>query len=330
MMARVLVLLGACLCGIACRREPREDPARLAALQATYEQLHRRLEEASRKDPAVVSALSSDGQLAMGIRSGLIEEIAGNLSRRYLDTVRVDLTDIDGQGSGEIHKDTFLGRIKVGDWSIRVELGGLIGQIRVGWPRVGLRGPNFIDVSLPVETQQTEAAARLHFEWDSASLANVVCRDFKITREVRGRVLAQKHTIEGSLRLVNAGESLVADPVVPDRSIQLAIDLTPESWVVVENALREQNTFGKCGTLIKPALAVNFLKDLGKRGVTVNLPRSIFRTVKFPGRIEEMVRVNKTPVAIAIQAERLTIETATLWSSASVVVEGRGPDGALR
>jgi hypothetical protein len=307
----------------ACGRAPREDPKKIAALEAIYETLHDRLEKAAAKDPAVNSALSEDGQLVMGIRSGLIEEIAGNLSRRYLDTVQVDLGEVHGKGGGEIRRKTFLGNVKVGDWKVNVQLDDLVGRIRVGWPRVSLRSPNLIDVHIPVQAQETEGGARLDFAWDSAGVANVVCRDFDLSRDIRGRVIKQEHAIEGSLRLENTGENLVATPLVPDRSVQLAIDLTPQSWEIVEAALQEQNTFGKCGTLIKPAVAIGFLKDLAKRGINVKLPRSIFRTVKFPGTLQKKVRVHESKIGIEIKAERLRIETATLWSSASVQVLGK-------
>ena len=58
---------------------------------------------------------------------------------RYLDRVTVDLSDVEGHSSGELRRRTFLGRVKLGDWSVSVDLGNLTGHLRAGSPRVSLR-----------------------------------------------------------------------------------------------------------------------------------------------------------------------------------------------
>lgn len=303
-----------------------DNPARIAELKATYEQLHKRLETAASTDPLITSAFSEKGQIVIAIRSGLIEELAGNVTRRYLDKVTVDLTDVDGHGSGEIKKKTFLGRVKVGEWNVNVELGELVGNLTALSPRVGLRAPNLIDIDMPVDVHETEGNATLDFSWNSNGVANVLCKDFSITREIRGRVLKQRHRLTGALRLDNVGDSLTATPLFPNREVQLKLDLTPKSWTIVEEGLRSQNTAGKCGTLMKPDRAMGFLRELAARGIKIKLPRSIFRVVNLPGHLEEAVKVNGKRVPLDIKAESLRIETATLWTSASVQVKTAVPD----
>jgi hypothetical protein len=312
----------ASLAGCATRPAP-TDAARMELLKQSYEQLHARLEKAAATEPLLASAFAEKGQIVLAIRSGLIEALAGNLAKRYLDRVSVDLRDVDAHAGGELRKKTVLGRIKLGDWSVNVEIGELVGKLQAGSPRIGLRSPDLIDVELPVKVHETEGAATLHFSWDSAGLANVVCKDFQVTSEIRGRVLAQHHSLSGTLRLTNTGESLTATPVFPDRSVQLRLDLTPKSWANVEAALRSQDTFGKCGTLMDPDLGLVRLKELAARGIKVQLPDSIFRTVSLPARLQKSVKVNQRSVELRLKAESLRIETATLWSSASVQVQTR-------
>ena len=60
------------------------------------------------------------------------------------------------------------------------------------------------------------------------------------------------------------------------------------------------------------------------KGIGVNLPDSIFRTVDLPARLQESVRVNQRAIGLRVTAESLRIETATLWSSARVQVEAQG------
>jgi hypothetical protein len=302
-------------------KAPHDDPARMAVLKSTYDRLHEQLEKATAAEPIVASAFAARGQVVLAMRSGLVEELAGNVVRRYLDRVTVDLTDVEAHKTGEVRRDTILGRIKLGEWHVSVEVGGLKGDLRAGTPRVGLRGPDLIDVELPVDVQETEGDATLHFGWDSAGLVNVVCKDFDLTREIHGLVVAQRHLVSGALRLHNTGETLTLTPVFPDREVQLKLDLTAPSWSVVEAALRSQDTFGKCGMLMDPDKGLGRLKELAARGIKVSLPDSIFRMVRLPARLQESVKVSERSVGLQLKAESLRIERGTLWSSVSVHVK---------
>jgi hypothetical protein len=292
----------------------------MAMLKETYDHLHDRLEKASATDPVLQSAFAEKGQIVLAIRSGLIEDLAGSVARRYLDKVTVDLTDVDAHGGGELRRKTILGRVKVGEWDVNVDIGDLAGNLQAGAPRVGLRAPDLIDVDMPVDVQESEGAATLHFSWDSSGVANVVCKDFEITREIRGRVLAQRHSLTGALRLANTGEELTAAPVFPNRKVQLSLDLTPKSWATVEAALRTQDTFGKCGILMDPDRGMGRLRALAARGVKVKLPDSMFRTVSLPARVQKSVKVNDRKIELTVEARSLRVEGSTLWTSAAIGV----------
>jgi hypothetical protein len=124
------------------------------------------------------------------------------------------------------------------------------------------------------------------------------------------------------LRLANTGETLTATPVFPDRRVRLQLDLNPQSWTVVEAALRSQDDFAKCGTLMNPAECLLRLKELAARGVIVRLPQSVFRTIVLPAQLQQSVKVDERTVGLRLTAQSLRIEAATLWSSMSVEVQG--------
>ena len=174
-----------------------------------------------------------------------------------------------------------------------------------------------------MNVEGSEGDASLRFNWESAGLVGLVCRNFELTREIRGRVLAQRHTVSGALRLHNTGESLIATPVFPDRLIRLRLDLTARSWGVVETALRSEDTAGKCGPLMDPEKGLARLKALAGRGVQVRLPDVLFRAVSLPARLQTSVEVSRRTVGLRLTAESLRIETATLWSSVSLRVGER-------
>jgi hypothetical protein len=304
-----------------CTKGPQVDPARVALLEDANGHLHDRLEKAAAADPLVALAIADRGQVVLAMRSGLIEELARNVARSYLDRVTVDLGAVEGHSSGEMRKRTLFGRVKVGEWSVNFDLGDLVGHLHAGTPRVSLRGPDLIEIEVPVDVQETEGSATLRLNWDSSGLANAVCKDFELTREIRGRVLAQRHVVSGALRLHNTGDSVTATPVFPDRRIRLKLDLTSRSWGAVEAALRSQDTSGKCGTLMDPDKGMKHLRALAARGIRVRLPYSIFRAVTFPARLHEVVKVNERPVGLRLRAESLRVQSATLWTSVSVQVQ---------
>ena len=116
-LAMAAVVLAGCA-----SKAPHDDPARMGLLKDTYDHLHERLEKAAATEPLVALAFADRGQVVLAIRSGLIEELAGNVARRYLDRVTVDLSDVEAHASGQLHGRTFLGRVKLGDWSVSVDV----------------------------------------------------------------------------------------------------------------------------------------------------------------------------------------------------------------
>jgi hypothetical protein len=178
----------------------RGAPRRIEKLKTEYNQLHERFEKALSGEPVAASALLSRGQVVLAIRSGLIEELAGNVASRYLDRVTVDLGEMSAHGQGELNKKTFLGKVKLGDWRVGAELGTVLGHLRAAQPVVSLRPPDLIEIELPMDIEENVGDATLHFAWDSAGVTNAVCKDFEVTQAIKGRVLAQRHTLKGALR----------------------------------------------------------------------------------------------------------------------------------
>ncbi|MEO8500092.1 MAG: hypothetical protein ABI565_04200 [Vicinamibacteria bacterium] len=314
------LILGAVL-ATACGAEgDRVTAAHIEKLKAEYGVLHQRFEKAAGTDPLVTSAFQDRGRVIVAIRSGLIEELAGNIAARYLDHVTVDLANVTAHGSGKLDKKTFLGAVTLGEWKVSVILGDMKGHLRAAQPTVSLRPPDLIDISLPVDVEETLGEASLHFEWDSSGVANAVCKDFQTTQAIKGRVLPQRHILQGALQLRNLGGRLTESPLFPNRHIQLQLDLTKESWADLERTLRAEDTLGKCGMFMKPADVLNFLRELGSKGIGVHLPDSIFRAVDLPARLQESALVNQRPIGLRLSAESLRVDTATLWSSVSVQV----------
>lgn len=305
-----------------------ENQERIAALEATRNALRVRLDARVDAEPLVASVMAEQAPVVLAIRSGLIEELAGQVARRYLDQVNVDVGGMDTHSQGEVHKKTFLGDIKVGGWKLTVDIGRLVGSLRAGTPSVRLRAPDLIDVDLPVDVLETEGDVTLNFWWDSAGIANLLCKNFRLTRTIQGRVVAQRHSLRGALRVVNNGESLDATPEFADRKLRLQIDLSPASWKIVSEALRSQEAPGTCGALMNPDLGMKRLRALAGRGVNVRLPDAMFRTFSLPARVRQSAQVGNRTVSLVVGAHSLHVDPETLWSSARVTVQSVTPSNA--
>ena len=322
-LAAGLLVLGCAGCRAA--PGPEVEAARLASLRKIYDDLHGRLEKAVAQDPLAQRVSADRGQVVVAIRSGLIEELAGTVTQRYLDRVSIDLTSIEARDEGAIHKDTFLGRMKVGEWAIDVDITDLRISLEAGKPKVSLRADDRVEIELPVDVKESEGRVGIRFSWDSKSLAKLVCKDFDLTRDLRGRVLPQRHVLSGALRVGSVGDSLTLTPLFPDRKIPLKVDLTPASWETVEAALRTQNTADRCGTLMKPDNLVARLRELAAKGVKVGIPESIFRVVRLPAHLEQAVKIGDRTVNLTVKSERLTVLPQSLWTSVSAHVRELAP-----
>jgi len=304
---------------------PEVEAARLASLRRIYDDLHGRLEQAVAQDPLAKRVFADRGQVVVAIRSGLIEELAGTVAQRYLDRVSLDLTSVEARDEGAIHKDTFLGRMKVGEWAVDIDITDLRISLEAGKPKVSLRADDRVEIELPVDVKESEGRVSIRFSWDSKSLAKIVCKDFDLTRDLRGRVLPQRHVLSGALHIGSAGDSLSLTPLFPDRKIPLKVDLTPSSWEAVEAALRTQNTTDRCGTLMKPDNLVARLRELAAKGIKVGIPESIFRAAHLPAHLEQAVKIGDRTVNLTVKSEGLTVLPQLLWTSASAHVRQLAP-----
>jgi len=310
-----------------CRRAPgpEADAARLASLGKIRDDLHRRLETAVAQDPLAKRVFADRGRVVVAIRSGLIEELAGTVTQRYLDRVSIDLTSVEASDEGAIHKDTFLGRMKVGEWAVDIDITDLRISLQAGKPKVSLRADDRVEIELPVDVKESEGRVGIHFSWDSKSIANLVCKDFDLTRDLRGRVLPQRHVLSGALRIASADDLFTLTPLFPDRKIPLKVDLTPSSWEIVEAALRTQDSADRCGTLMKPDNLVARLRELAAKGVKVGIPESVFRVVRLPAHLEQAVKIGDRTVNLTVKSEGLMVLPQLLWTSASAHVRALAP-----
>ena len=306
--------------GVACRNQATAEAESLAELRREHAALRERLESAVRRDPLATRAFDGPGDVILAIRTSLVTDLVGEVAHQYFDDVELDLAAVRAAADGEVRAKTILGRIKVGEWQVEVTIERLRGRLQAGHPRLRFH-PERIEVEVPVTVKPAPGTIALGFSWDSSGLANVVCDDFTVERVLEGRVLRQEHVLAGALRLSIGDGFLTATPVFEDRTVALQVDLTAESWAAVEGELRAQDTFGRCGTLLKPEVVLADLRALAARGIKVRLPDALFRSVRLPAQLERQVKLGDRAVALSLGNAGLRVGSDLLWSSASIAAD---------
>jgi len=202
----------------------------------------------------------------------------------------------------------------------------LRGKLRAGHPRLRFH-ENSVDVEVPVEVLPATGRIALDFSWNSKGLANVVCRDFGIRQVLDGRVLEQRHRLSMTIKLSSGEGILSATPLLSEPKFMLRVDLTPESWASVAQALESQDRLGRCGMLLKPEQVLAELRALAERGIPVQLPDELLRSVRLPAQLAQQVRLGARDVELTLLRMALRVDSELVWSSAriSAKTEARPP-----
>jgi hypothetical protein len=310
----------------ACARGP--DPGDAEAARER-ERLRQRVDELVQRDPAVARALAHGGDVQVALRSELAAAVVREAARRYLDRVELDLPlEKQVRQTGTIEVGTPFGKMKAGEWTADVTVHRVRGVLAARPPALGVTSANHLSVELPVTVQQADGSATVRFRWDARTLASVVCRDFEVSRTIRGRLIGQEYTLSGGVRLAAGPTSVRAEPVFPNRTFRLKVDLLPDSWRQVREALEEQDKLLKCGMAIDPDQVLPRLSGLLLEGFEIRLPRSLFRAVDLPGSVGGTVRLAGRDVELTFASLALEVTPEALWYSVSVSSRTRGEGAA--
>lgn len=290
-------------------------------LDKRHEELHARLREILARDESVQRSLAVRGDIVVAVSSDLAREVIRDVGRRYLDQVALRFHDLEVTTQGSMRRDTFVGRVKVGDWSLDLRMHELTGLLRAGAPRVELIKEDQVALTFPVRIEKGTAVATLGFAWDSRGLANLVCQDFKIEEpNLHGVALQHDFPVSGHFELVAGPGSLEALPVFPDR-FRVGFDLDPQSWATVNALLQEQDRWDRCGIAMDPEKVLAELRERAHRGVIIKLPGKLFRPVTLPSGVIESVAVGDRDLRIAVAQNGLRVTHDVIWYSANVHVE---------
>jgi hypothetical protein len=299
-------------------RDVPPDLSRLAELRKQHHLLHERLEQATAGVALLGRSEIGGGDVVVGIRTSYVNDVIREVSRRYLDRVKLDLGDIHDHEKGELKKDTFLGDVKLGDWQVQLDVDRLQGTLGAHTPELAIAPGNTVRISMPVSVREGRGQGEIKFSWSAKSLVNVVCHDFEVKESLEAVVIPAQYRMRGSFSIAAEGDEIVARPAFIRDKYRIHIDLTPESWAKVRAALDTQDTVGRCGLAMDPDQVMSQLRDLGRKGFDIRLPSSLFRPVTLPAGLHSQVDAQGTTIAVDLQSRLLRLTPETLWYGASV------------
>ena len=319
MKALVVWSLGLALAGCGLLGRSGEGTS-LERARRERDELRRRLDARVAQDPDAAEAMAADGNVVVGLRARLVQDVIGEVTRRYLDRVVLDL-DLGARivEEGDLEVRTFLGKVPAGRWHLDLVVHRVTGTLAAREGRVAFAGGgNLVRLDVPVALKGARGRATARFRWDGSSLAEVVCRDFEVQRTLEGRVLADEYPVKGAFRL-SAGEvSVRAEPAFPPQSFRIRVDLAPESWEQVRDAIREQDVVLKCGLALDPAKVVDRLRATLAKGFDLKLPTALFRPVELPAAVRQRVEVLDRPVELNMKTRDLRVTPTAVWYGVDV------------
>jgi hypothetical protein len=310
------------------RRLLRSPAERFEGQRAEHERRRAEFAALAAADPVVAEALAQGGDVILGVRPALVEDVAREVAARYLDRVALDLPlEKQVHDTHEVTVGTFLGKMNAGTWTLDVTIHRVRGVLRARTPRVSAAPDNTLAVDVPVVLQEGHGAATVHFAWDSRSLASVVCHDFEVTKRLDGEVISREYPVSGAFQLSAGPERLRLEPQFPPREFRIQVDMTDRSWAEVRTALEEQDDLTKCGVGLDPDKLLAKIRERLREGFDVKLPRSLFRPVDFPAAVRQDVTIEDRRVDLAVATHALRITPVAVWYAADVHTR-IGPEAA--
>lgn len=298
---------------------PRKETHNLSKLRERRAVLQDSLAAMAARDPLLEIAKTDSSEITLALSEVFLGKLLQEITTRYLDRVVIDLgPGVTGRGKGDLDIQTPFGQMTVGKWKVLVSVRQFGGILGAGEPRFEISGTNRVHLAVPVRIQRGRGEMTLSFEWNSNSIFNIVCRDFKTVQVIRGTVLPQEHIVMGDLILSAADRGIVVDPELPRQKFPISMALDKDSWKQVREALKDQDKLLRCGLLINPDSVISRLQKLGEKGLRFKLPKVFFRTVTLPAGVTRSVRILNSSVEIVAVPRGLRISPGLVWFGADV------------
>lgn len=298
------------------------DPDRIVALSSEIGSLEERYSALTAADSLLHEVRGEKGDVVLAIRTGLLQEIATWSARTYLDDVRLHLTpDVVVEEGDEVRAGFF----KAGEWTVTVTIREIEARLAAHTITVTVRDSARLGVEIAVDVMDGNGSAFIDFAWDASTVGSIVCRDFEVQERFAGLVRPFEYRLAGAFRFEGTPRGLIAVTEVDRPRMRVSPEPTRESWARVSDLLDHQNNVFRCGLALKPDELMEKLDALLREGFDFRLPASLFRPIRIPTLLDEVIDVRGEPVPIEIVPGDLRMTPEAIWYGSEIAIGGAGP-----
>jgi hypothetical protein len=304
----LLALAAAPACDRSSETEGEALRAEIESLTQRRDALRRSIDEAIARDPR----LEEMPQAPVRVRTptALVRELVHALADGYFHQVRLELRGIEAH-----HEDDVKRLFTLGQYRLDASFERITGRLELERPLLRF-GTDEVEATLPVRIVSGHATALLRFHWDGSGLADAVCGDLTVSREVAGRVEPRRYELRGALELSGSGQEIVATPRFPPTRVRLRIAPSPESWREVAGILDDEE--GLCGFVLDKSDLLEKLKQELDEGIEVRLPTEKLEAVTMPVAVESRLNLRGHEVDLAVRLSDFEVSADDVWLGATV------------
>jgi hypothetical protein len=267
----------------------------------------------------------------IGLPAAFVRALARDVAAEYFRNVDRTLRGIEVRKTGDVRaRMAFLGRRRIGTYTVAVRIDSVRGRLRSGVPELGFADGR-VRVRLPVTLADGGGRATIRLEWDSRGLASPVCGDLGVTRAVTGRVRPARYDVRGLVQLSALGGTIVADPDFPELAVRIHVEPTEASLATLDSVLALKG--GACGLAVRRFDVRERVLALLARGFTVRIPQRFFRPIRLPIAVRTSLPIPGRATPLVVEPSGLHVSDRAVWLGAWVRLGGAGqgaPGGAAR
>jgi hypothetical protein len=268
------------------------------------------------------------GDIGVGLRWNYAQRLVEQLTAKVIDRARLQVEDLHLAKSGAVRTKTPFGRVRVGNWRLRLDVHRISGILRTGRPSVAFEDERNVAVRIPVTLRDGQVSATLRFGWDAGALASLVCRDFRVQQDVEAVIIPQEQSLSGALLLKADGEAIVVQPRIRGQRLRMRLRPTKRSWARARSALQSQDSFWRCGIALSPEDVLSQLRAIVDRGIRVRLPTIAPGAIRVPIRFRRSIGVGRHRVELMRGTGDVSITTGAIWYSLSLLSRSQALVGA--
>lgn len=297
------------------------EAAEVATLRQQLGKLQQQFEELSAASPdkALVSA-PGDG-LVIGVPTDVARDVAQQIVAGYLGKVRLTLRDKRVRKSDDVQARVLFAQRTVGSYDLEAQILFVSATLRPRELRVSFEGRR-LGFSVPVAVADGRGRVRLKFAWKSKGLADLVCGDVEVTRELDGRIIPVVHPLVEFFDVVAEGGSLLLRPQLAQRAIRFGVEGTDQAWHAFDELLAQQG--GPCRGALEKSDVKAKLAEILAHGFEVKLPRQLLRDIALPASVQESLKLNEGLFTLKVETANVVMTPQWIWYGTSVTIE-RGP-----